>query len=153
MTTAVSNDFECAVANYIANQMFPPHRGVIEVKSPFGDRPLVVLFGNDDYGNDDRTKRYADRLLAQYCGWGFNARFGVCTEVYTWVIVIRDRGDEHGCPRLNVFEDDLYLAYRQARGLASDDGMMFAMASIHKRELIEHTSGNPVVIPGWEAVN
>jgi hypothetical protein len=31
--------------------------------------------------------------------------------------------------------------------------MMLAMAAIHKRELLEHTNGQPVTIPEWESLN
>jgi hypothetical protein len=153
MKTATLDGFADAVANYIFNGMFPPHRGVIEVADPRGGRPLIVLFGNDGYLRDDRTKRYADRLYAQYCGWGFDADFGTCSEGCTWVVVIRSDDNVAGDLRLEAFEHDLYDAYRYARGLQANDGMVQAMASLHRRETIEHTNGRPITVPGWESLN
>jgi hypothetical protein len=152
MTTTTKGRFADAVANYVHEQMFEPHRGVIQVADPRGGRPLFVLFGNDSYLDDDRTKQYADHLFAKYRRNGYGVEFGTGGEGYTWAIVLSNFG--YGDRQwLDALEQDLYRAYRRARGVHADDGMVQAMGSIHKRETIERTNGQPITVPGWESLN
>lgn len=153
MTTTTKGRFADAVANYVHEQMFKPHRGVIQVADPRGGQPLFVLFGNDGYLEDDRTKQYADHLFAQYRRHGYGVEFGTGGEGCTWVVVIRSDHNVAGELRLEAFEHDLYDAYRHARRLQANDGIFQLMASLHRRETIDHTNGRPINVPGWESLN
>lgn len=155
MTTTVRNGFADAVAEHIAQTMFPPHRGVIEVLNPHGGEPHVVLFGNDGYRQDDRTTRYVHDVLHELWDRGWHdADLGIDGEGYTWAIVvpIGDDGCDGAVLRI-VFRQLMYGHYCRARGVSDTDSFVRARASICDREIIEHTHGEPRTIPGWESIN
>ena len=143
----IEKQFASAVADQISREMFPPHRGVIEVRNPFGGRCLAA-FGNDGYRQDERTRAYVDSLLEEL--GRLNPVLGIDSdEGYTWAIVV---------PMDDLFlraviEHELYAQYRESRGLVDDDGFVIARKAICDREIIEHTNGKPLTISGWESVN
>jgi hypothetical protein len=150
-TLAIGKQFANAVADHISREMFPPHRGVIEVRNPFGGRCLAA-FGNDGYSQSGRTRGYANALLEEL--GRHDPVLGIDSDNgYTWAIVV-PLDDDTDAPFLNaVIEHELYVRYREARGLAHDDGVVLARKSICDREIIEHTDGEPLTISGWESVN
>jgi hypothetical protein len=153
-TATIGQQFAKAVAEHIARHMFPPHRGVIEVRNPLGRQPLVVAFGNDGYTQDERTRRYADALLHELAVQGrWDVELGVDGEGYTWAIVVPIDDDEAAPLFRAAVEDELYAWYREARDLAADDGFVLARKSICDREIIQHTGGEPLRIDGWESIN
>ena len=150
-TLPAGKQFANAVANYISREMFPPHRGVIEVQNPFGGRCLAA-FGNDGYSQDARTRAYADALLGEIDG--NDAVLGIDSdEGYTWAIVVPLEDDTVAPFLAAVIKHELYVRYRQSRGLADDDGFVLARKAICDGEIIEHTAGEPLTITGWESVN
>ena len=154
-TVSIGEQFSQAVANYIGREMFPPHRGVIEVRNPFGGCRCLVAFGNDGYGQDERTRQYADALLAELHEEGmWDATFATDSdEDYTWAIVVPLDPDEVVPVVRELIEDALYARYRESRGLSEDDGFVLCRKWICDREIMQHTGGEPLTITGWEAVN
>lgn len=150
-TLTIGKQFANAVADHISREMFPPHRGVIEVRNPFGGRCLAA-FGNDGYSQDDRTRTYVDALLEEI--GGHDPVLGIDSDDgYTWAIVV-PLDDDTLAPFLGaVIEHELYVRYRESRSLADDDGFVLCRKSICDREIIEHTDGEPLTISGWESVN
>lgn len=150
-TLTIGKQFANAVANHISREMFATHRGVIEVRNPFGGRCLAA-FGNDGYSQDDRTRTYVDAMVEELGGHdpalGIDSKDG-----YTWAIVVSLDDDADAQFLGAVIEHELYVRYREARGLADDDGVVLARKSICDREIIEHTDGEPLTISGWESVN
>lgn len=150
-TMTVGKQFANAVANHIAREMFPPHRGVIEVQNPFGGR-CIAAFGNDGYRQDDRTRAYVHALLEEIDG--SDPALGIDSEDgYTWAIVVPLEDDTAAPFVAAVIEHELYVRYRQSRGLADNDGFVLVRKAVCDREIIEHTDGEPVKIAGWESVN
>lgn len=151
-TLTIGKQFANAVADHISREMFPPHRGVIEVRNPFGGRCLAA-FGNDGYSQDDRTRTYVDALLEEL--GRHDPVFGKdSAEGYTWAIIVPFSDDTHHAPFLRAaLKRELYLRYCRARGVADDDGFVLCRKSICDREIIEHTNGEPLTISGWESVN
>jgi hypothetical protein len=148
MTTKVEDGFAVAVADYIQEEMFPPHRGVVLVFNPVGGDDLVVAFGNDAYQGDERTKLYADRLerlLRERFG---NATLGVDSsdEHYTWSIVVIPNSGRPARYMIEEVEAMLYRCYQESRGLADNDGTVWVMAEIHRREILSHTGGDPLSV-------
>ena len=153
-TLTIGKQFANAVADQISRDMFPPHRGVIEIQSPFGGGGgrCLVAFGNEGYSQDERTRACVDALLEDL---GRHAPvLGIDThDGYTWAIVV-PLNDDDLAPFLGaVIEHELYAQYRKARGLEDDDGFVLCRKSICDREIIEHTNGEPLTITGWESVN
>src|SRR5262245_11060657 len=76
-----------AAANYVLDEMFETHRGVID----WGDEPVTVAFGNDGYGTDERPRREvaALRMALKIAGLT-ELGFGLSDdeEQYTWAMVI-----------------------------------------------------------------
>jgi hypothetical protein len=151
-TKTIGQQFANAVADHISRHMFPPHRGVIEVRNPFGPEPLVVAFGNDCYSQDDRTRTYVDALLAEI--GRHDPVLGIDSDNgYTWAIVV-PIDDEALVPFFSsAVEHELYVRYREARGLADDDGMVMLRKRVCDREILDHTNGEPLRIDGWESIN
>jgi hypothetical protein len=151
-TLTIGKQFASAVADHISREMFPPHRGVIEVRNPFGGCRCLVAFGNDAYGQDERTRAYVDALLEEL--GRHDPVLGIDTEEgYTWAIVV-PLDDDDLAPFLGAaIENELYVRYRESRGLADDDGFVLMRKSICDREIIEHTNGEPLTITGWESMN
>jgi hypothetical protein len=154
-TVAIGKQFANAVADHIGREMFPPHRGVIEVRNPFGGCRCLVAFGNDAYSQDERTRQYADALLVELAEQGmWDVELGIDSEQgYTWAIVVPLDDDEAAPLFQAAIEDELYAQYRAARSLADDDGVVVLRKSICDREIAEHTGGEPLTITGWESVN
>lgn len=152
-TLTIGKQFANAVADQISRDMFPPHRGVIEIQNPFGGGLCLVAFGNDGYSQDARTRAYADALLGEMAV--NDPVLGIdSAEGYTWAIVVPLDDDTHHAPFLAaVIEHELYVRYRESRTLADDDGFVLARKAICDREIIEHTDGEPLTITGWESVN
>jgi hypothetical protein len=151
-TTTLSQRFANAVANHISEHMFPPHRGVIEVRNPFGGCRCLAAFGNDGYMQDTRTRQYADALLHEVAEQGlWDAELGVGSDGYTWAIVVPLDDDEAAPLFQAAIEDELYERYIESRG--GDDGFVLARKSICDREILEHTGGEPLTISGWESIN
>jgi len=151
-TLTIGKQFANAVADQISRDMFPPHRGVIEIQNPFGGGRCAVAFGNDGYSQDERTRAYVDAMLGEMAAndpvLGIDSDDG-----YTWAIVV-PLGDDTVAPFLAaVIEHVLYVRYRQSRGLADDDGFVLTRKAICDREIIEHANGEPLKITGWESVN
>jgi hypothetical protein len=151
-TATIGQQFAKAVAEHIARHMFPPHRGVIEVRNPFGGQPLIVAFGNDGYTQDERTRRYTDALVHELAEPGaWDVEFGTDDEGYTWALVVRlDHNDDPATMR-QLIEDAMYARYIGSRG--GDCGFIGLRKSICDREIIEHTGGEPLRIDGWESIN
>jgi hypothetical protein len=40
----------------------------------------------------------------------------------------------------------LYRCYQESRGLADNDGTVWVMAEIHRREILSHTGGDPLSV-------
>jgi len=154
-TLTIGKQFANAVADHISREMFPPHRGVIEVRNPFGGCRCLVAFGNDGYRQDERTRAYVDALLSELVDQGmWDVQLGIDSEEgYTWAILVPLDPDE--CPEVlhPLIEDALYAQYRAARGLADDDGFVLCRKSICDSEIMQHTYGEPMTISGWESVN
>jgi hypothetical protein len=146
-TLTIGKQFANEVADYISSEMFSPHRGVIEVQSPFGGS-CIAAFGNDGYRQDGRTRAYVDTLLEEL--GRLDPVLGIDSdEGYTWAIVVPMDDLFLGA----VIECELYARYRESRGLADDDGFVILRKAICDREIIEHTNGEPLAISGWESVN
>ena len=154
-TLTIGKQFANAVADHISREMFPPHRGVIEVRNPFGGCRCLVAFGNDDYGQDERTRAYVDALLSELVDQGmWDVQLGIDSdEGYTWAILVPLDPDEYPEVLHPLIEDALYARYRESRGLADDDGFVLMRKSICDSEIIQHTYGEPLTISGWESVN
>jgi hypothetical protein len=154
-TLTIGKQFATAVADYISAEMFPPHRGVIEVRNPFGGCRCLAAFGNDGYRQNERTRVYADALLAELAEQGlWDAELGIDSDDgYTWAILVKLDPDEPAHLYQAAIEDELYSQFRAARGLADGDGFVLLRKSICDREIIEHTNGEPLTISGWESVN
>jgi hypothetical protein len=154
-TLTIGKQFANAVADHISREMFPPHRGVIEVRNPFGGCRCLAAFGNDGYRQDARTRAYADALLAALADQGlWDAQLGIDSdEGYTWAILVPLDDDEAAMLFQAAIEDELYAQFREARGLADDDGLVLARKAVCDREISEHTDGEPLTISGWESVN
>ncbi len=150
-TLTIEKQFASAVADHISREMFPPHRGVIEVRNPFGGRCLAA-FGNDGYSQDDRTRTYVHALLEEI--ERHDPVLGIDSDDgYTWAIVV-PVDDETVAPFLSaVIEHELYVRYRETRGIADDDGFVACRKSICDREIMQHTDGEPLTISGWESLN
>lgn len=150
-TLTIGKQFANAVAHHIYLQMFPPHRGVIEVRNPFGGR-CIVAFGNDGYRQDDSTRTYVDTLLKTLSR--HDPVLGIDSdEGYTWAIVVPLHDHDVAGFLSAIIEHELYVRYREARGLADGDCFVLARKSMCDREIIEHTNGEPLTISGWESVN
>jgi len=153
-TTTVSQRFANAVANHISDKMFPPHRGVIEIRNPFGGCRCLAAFGNDGYRDDARTRQYADELVHELAEQGmWDVELGTSEDGYTWAIVVPLDDDEAAPLFQAAIEDELYERYIKSRGLADDDGFVALRKSICDREILEHTGGEPLTISGWESIN
>ncbi len=152
-TLSIGEQFSQAVANYIGREMFPPHRGVIEVRNPFGGCRCLVAFGNDGYGQDERTRQYADALLDVLHEEGmWDAKLATDSdEHYTWAILVPLDDDESVPLCQAAIEKELYERYIESRG--GDDGFVLARKSICDSEIMQHTDGQPLTITSWEAVN
>jgi len=151
-TMTMEKQFANAVANHISREMFAPHRGVIEVRNPFNGSTYVVAFGNDGYDQDPRTRDYVDGLLEEL--ERHDPTLGIDTDDrYTWVIVVPLDDDDTGFFLRAVIEHELYVRYRESRGLAENDGFVVCRKSICDREILQHTSGEPLPITGWESLN
>jgi len=151
-TVTIEKQFANAVADHISREMFPPHRGVIEVRNPFGGCRCVVAFGNDGYQQDERTQAYVNALLEEL--GRHDPVLGIDSEDgYTWAIVVRVNDDSLVSFFGSVLEHELYVQYRESRGLADDDGFVLMRKATCDREIIEHTDGEPLTITGWESVN
>ena len=151
-TTSLSQRFANAVANHISDNMFPPHRGVIEVRNPFGGCRCLAAFGNDGYMQDTRTRQYADKLVHELNEQGmWDAQLGIDSDGYTWAIVVPLDEDEAVPLFQAAIEDELYERYIESRG--GDSGFVALRKSICDREILEHTGGEPLTISGWESIN
>jgi hypothetical protein len=151
-TLTIEKQFANAVADYISREMFPPHRGVIEVHNPFGSCRCLVAFGNDSYGQDERTRCYVDALLEEL--GRLDPVLGTDTEEgYTWAIVVPLFDNDLALFCHAALEHELYVRYRESRSAADDDGFVSCRKSICDREIMQHTGGEPLKIPGWESVN
>jgi hypothetical protein len=151
-TLTIGKQFANAVADHISREMFPPHRGVIQVRNPFGGCRCLAAFGNDGYGQDERTRGYVDALLEEL--GRHDPVLGIDTEEgYTWAIVVPLDNDDLAPFLGAAIEHELYVRYRESRGLADDDGFVLMRKSICDREIIEHTNGEPLTITGWESLN
>ena len=130
-----------------------PDRGVVEVRSPFGGRCLAA-FGNDDYGGDDRTRTYVDRLVEEL--GRHDPVLGVDMGIgSTWAIVVL-LDDDIAIPLLrSVIKQELYVRYREAYGLSDGrrDRFVLWLKSICDRQIIKHIGGEPLAISGWESLN
>jgi hypothetical protein len=146
-TVTIGQRFAKAVAEHINRHMFQPHRGVIEVRNPFGGS-CIAAFGNDGYRQDERTRAYVDALLEEL--GRLHPVLGLDSdEGYTWAIVVPMDDLFLGA----VIEVELYAKYRESRELAEDDGFVIARKAICDREIMEHTNHEPLTISGWESVN
>ena len=127
-TLTIGKQFANAVADHISREMFPPHRGVIMARSPFGGGYCFVAFGNDGYSQDDRTRTYVDALLNEL--GRHDPELGIDTdEGYTWAIVV-PVDDDTQAPFLGaVIKHELYVRYRESRDLADDDGFLLMRKS------------------------
>jgi hypothetical protein len=153
-TTTVSQRFANAVANHISDSMFPPHRGVIEIRNPFGGCRCLAAFGNDGYSQDDRTRQYAAALVDELSEQGlWDVDLGTSDDGYTWAIVVPLDDDEPATVLMELIEDALYSRYIESRGLDYDDGFVLARKRICDREILEHTGGEPLTISGWDSIN
>ena len=151
-TLTIGKQFANAVADYISREMFPPHRGVIEVRNPFGGCRCLAAFGNDGYSQDERTRAYADTLLTEL--GRHDPVLGIDSDDgYTWAIVVPLDNDDLAPFLGAAIEHELYVRYRESRGLAADDGFVLMRKSICDREIMQHTDGEPLLIAGWEAIN
>ena len=151
-TLTIEKQFANAVADYISREMFPPHRGVIEVHNPFGGCRCLVAFGNDAYGQDERTRCYVDALLEEL--GRHDPVLGIDSEEgYTWAIVVPLFDNDLAPFFRAAIEHELYVRYRESRGLADDDGFVSCRKSICDGEIMQHTGGEPLTIPGWESLN
>lgn len=150
-TKTMSERFATAVADQISREMFPPHRGVIEARNPFGGCRCLAAFGNDGYRQDERTRVYVDALLAEL---GYHDPvLGIDSdEGYTWAIVV-PFDDDMLASFGALIKYQLYAMYCESYGLADDDGFVLARKSICDSEIIKHTNGEPLTISGWESVN
>ena len=154
-TLTIGKQFASAVADHISREMFPPHRGVIEVRNPYGGCRCLVAFGNDGYGQDERTRQYADALLDVLHEEGmWDAKLATDSdENYTWAILVPLDDDESVRLYQAAIEDELYAQYRAAHDITDDDGFVLLRKSICDREIMQHTDGEPLTISGWESLN
>ncbi len=154
-TLTIGKQFASAVADHISREMFPPHRGVIEVRNPFGGCRCLAAFGNDGYRQNERTRAYVDALQAVLVEQGlWDVQLGIDSdEGYTWAILVPLDPDEPAPLFQAAIEDELYARYRDSRGLADDDGFVLFRKSICDGEIMQHTGGEPLTISGWESVN
>jgi len=153
-TPTLSRQFARAVAEHINTHMFQPHRGVIEVRNPFGGCRCLAAFGNDAYTEEGRTRQYADGLAHELAEFGlWDVELGVSNDGYTWAIVVPLDHDESPDLLQPLIENSLYERYIEARGLADDEGFVMLRKSICDSEILDHTGGEPVRIEGWESIN
>jgi hypothetical protein len=75
-----------AMANHVCERMFNVHRGAI----PWRQLGIAVLFGNDGYTEDDRSKREVSHLRgkmvdieSKVLGFGVNSEDG-----YSWAMLV-----------------------------------------------------------------
>jgi hypothetical protein len=147
-TTTIDNGFAVDVADYIQENLFAPHRGVVRVFNPAGGEDFVVAFGNDAYQGDERTRLYADRLERLLRNRFGNATLGIDSgdQRYTWAIVVAPTGGRKARFMVEEVEALLYRCFQEARGIAEGDGMVWLMAKIHRREIIDRTGGEPLSV-------
>ncbi len=151
-TLTIEKQFANAVADYISREMFEPHRGVVQVHNPFGSCRCLVAFGNDGYGQDERTRCYVHALLEEL--GRHDPVLGIDTEEgYTWAIVVPLFDNELALFCRAAIENELYVRYCESRGVADNDGFVSCRKSICDREIMQHTGGEPFTIPAWESVN
>lgn len=126
------------LANYVHSRRLETHRGVM----PLGDLEACVVFGNDDYSGDTRTREMV-RLLFDACHEAGVPVLGFATNDGTL-----DAADDGGCSWSLVLSTDnadwvkarLHDAYFESRGLyaprslavaAADDGHWRVPAPTH----------------------
>lgn len=146
MSTQAGNSLADAVANYISENAFHPHRGAVAIKDPQTRRVAwVAAFGNDGYTEDERTERYVKKLHATL-GKSKRVEAGLSADGYTWVILVPVAKQENYRVVVNIVDGYLYGHYCKERRISPDDGIFNARMAIHRRELIEATDGKPIEI-------
>jgi hypothetical protein len=87
-----------AVANYVGDNMFEAHRGAMSWRQV----GIAVVFGNDCYADDDRTKEEVFLLREALSQVGAKVLgFGVDTsEGYSWAMIV-EPPDNVNVPFLN----------------------------------------------------
>lgn len=141
--------FADAVANYIQENAFQPHRGVVAVKAPQSRRVVwVAAFGNDGYTEDERTQRYVRKLKATL-GKSKEVEAGLSADGYTWVILVPVAKHENYRVVLNIVDGFLYGHYCKVREIDQNDAEFNFMMKLHRNELIEATGGKPIEIAEW----
>ena len=97
-------------ADAVAEQHFDVHRGAMTTELHFGE-PAIVLFGNDSYARDERTRRQVELVRDALVRYGIRILgFGVDTEEsYSWAILVDSEDEDLG--------DLVWAAWAEARGL------------------------------------
>lgn len=113
------------LANYVHSQKLDTHRGVM----PLGDHEACVVFGNDDYTGDPRTREMV-RLLFEACHetgvqvLGFATNDGDDDHGWSWTLVLATADADWAKARLHdaYFESHGLYAPRSLAVAAADDG-------------------------------
>ena len=74
------------MAKYVGENMMPAHRGVM----PIGRNGLCVVFGNDDYDQDERAQKEVE-AVRQYIGEEEGIEelaFATADDGYTWGMLV-----------------------------------------------------------------
>jgi hypothetical protein len=73
-----------SVAEYIHDELFEAHRGVIHLSR--GD---FLAFGNDGFATDDRTKCEVAAVRSRMAGRATEMGFATTASGYSWVMLLR----------------------------------------------------------------
>jgi hypothetical protein len=86
------NDEASRMADHVCAHMFSSHRGAMAGQYP----GTLVLFGNDGYAQDERTRELVERLGSAVTAGGLQVLgFGVNQpDSYSWALIIRCDADE-----------------------------------------------------------
>ncbi len=72
-----------AAAEFVSKCLFHRHRGVLDLDDK------VVIFGNDGYAKDERSRREVDLMRRELAKLELTpSGFSVCADGYSWAMIV-----------------------------------------------------------------